>query len=1035
VCDCYSSSLPPSPKRATNIEHLDQNNAFSATAPFNHDIARTLFAPLFFSLYHYNSNNRYSPSTRHRYDRPSPFEDPSCARTSERMLRRMMENRHRSDGRTVCPDGRTFSLVAGSFGRLRCGELGRGRGVNTEMVTWEEELVNVTQLRNVTYSGRVRSTPIDKIQQLLQIQLKLCHQEGWPIEIQPSVAMYNRLLKRLAWQSGRSESQTDDDGVTSAAEQAWLWLQLMKSPLPQNRIFDDERIVCRPDAMTYAHVIEALSAYRVFIPPKLGKKNNSLMGKPVSTFEPIQVLAGKIGVKMASCGRKQSSFTSESFLSEAETLLLSLEDEYNDLITTNPKDSRWSKVKVKRALAHSYHCLLEAWGRFAVTGVGIDTNTSSTENVHPGEYCDNSLSQSRERSIMRAHELLCKLEALQLSELDSTSTSQASVVPSSCYSSVILALSMSDLPSAAIVAEDALERMISHYRKMPLLSSLLNVKYVATAFSGCIAAHAKNNDAPKAEKILNKMLDLYADGKLGPDFVPEVRAFGTCIALWGKYDSETAIQGSSQERRNKRWNEDLPSHQQRLRNADRAEKILLQLETVAENEAKKNNSKFAAGLCATPYNIALLARVQTIPDSSLSTPYSEKGGNEQIILRAQELLDHMEYDVGIQPDSYSYSILLHAWCQQSRPGNEKAADYAEALLRRKIEAVGISKIRDDGDSDIINSSREPRQSEIWPNVKHFSSVLKAHAKTKSAGGAKKALALLSEMEQRFYDADVVVDDDDSSYSTEFHVERRDVAKPDLVCYSIVIDAFANSRLPEASSVAHRLLRAVEAKYENGDISMKPNARIYTAVILSLVHSPQENGGGERERGGDNNTPCGRNNNAQRAWSLLEEMKKNDIPPNSFTYNYVINCCSHDTEDQRSSFEVAIRAFQELRKASEVDPDIHPDSFTFAFVIKACSNLLPPCALRTKVIAQAFKECCRSGYLNDAVLDRLWRGLPKATFHELVKEKSPARLAGWDTKNVYQYSPIKANDLPVSWSRCCASIRTMKSRRGEKLIAR
>jgi hypothetical protein len=165
------------------------------------------------------------------------------------------------------------------------------------------------------------------------------------------------------------------------------------------------------------------------------------------------------------------------------------------------------------------------------------------------------------------------------------------------------------------------------------------------------------------------------------------------------------------------------------------------------------------------------------------------------------------------------------------------------------------------------------------------------------------------------------------------------------------------------------------------------------------------------------------------------MKKNDIPPNSFTYNYVINCCSHDTEDQRSSFEVAIRAFQELRKASEVDPDIHPDSFTFAFVIKACSNLLPPCALRTKVIAQAFKECCRSGYLNDAVLDRLWRGLPKATFHELVKEKSPARLAGWDTKNVYQYSPIKANDLPVSWSRCCGSIRTMKSRRGEKLIAR
>ena len=1023
------------------MEHIDHSNAFSATAPFNHDIARTLFAPLFFSLYHYNSNNQNSPSTRHRYERPSPFEDPSCARTSERMLRRMMENRQRSDGRTVCPDGRTFSLVAGSFGRLRFADVGRGRKINTEMVTWEEELVDIPQFRNMTYTGKVRSTPIDKIQELLQLQLKLCHREGWPTEIQPTVAMYNRLLKRLAWQSGRSESQTDDDGGASAAEQAWLWLQLMKSPLPQNRITDDERIVCRPDAMTHAHVIEALSAYRVSIPPKLGKKKKSVMGKSdVSTFEPIQVLAGKIGVEMINSARQRSSPTSESFLAEAETLLLLLEDGYNELIATNAKDSGSSKVKVKRALARSYRCLLEGWGRFAVTGVVIDSNTSNKENLRRDECCDNSKSQSRERSIMRAHELLCKLEALKLSELDSTSTSQASVVPSSCYSSVILALSVSDLPSAANVAEDVLERMISHYGQIPLLSSSFNVDYVATAFSGCIAAHAKNNDAPKAEKILNKMLDLYAEGKLGPDFAPEVRAFGTCIAVWGRYDSDTVIQGSSKENQNKKLKKDLPSHQQRLRNADQAEAILLQLEAVAENEAKKNNDKFAAGLGATPYNIAILARVQTIPGSSRSTPYIEKEGNEQIILRAQELLNRMEYDVGIMPDSYSYSILLHAWCQQSRPGNEVAADYAEALLRRRIEAVGISKIQDNGDSATIKSSREPRQSEIWPNVKHFSSVLKAHANTKSAGGAKKALALLSEMEQRFYDADVVVDYGNSGYSTEFHVKQRDVAKPDLVCYSIVIDAFANSRLPESSSVAHRLLRAVEAKYEGGDISMKPNTRIYTAVILSLVHSPQNNGGGEHERGDDNNEPCGRVSNAQRAWSILEDMKKNDIPPNSFTYNYVINCCSHDTEDQRSSFEVAIRAFQELRKSSEVDPDIHPDSFTFAFVIKACSNLLPPCTLRTKVISQTFKECCRSGYLNDAVLDRLWRGLPKATFHKLIKDESPARLAGWDTKNEYQNSPIKASDLPVSWSKSCGSIRTIcgireKTRRGEKLITR
>jgi hypothetical protein len=592
------------------------------------------------------------------------------------------------------------------------------------------------------------------------------------------------------------------------------------------------------------------------------------------------------------------------------------------------------------------------------------------------------------------------------------------IVPTSCYSSVILALSISDLPSAANLAEDVLQRMISHYNihdinQISLSSSVFNVKDVATAFSGCIAAHAKNNDAPKAEKILNQMLDLYGDGKLGPDFVPEVRAFGTCIALWGRYDSATVNHGSSRKRQNKGRKIDFPSHEQRLQNADRAETILSQLEIVADNEANKKNEKFFLGLGATPYNIVILARVQTISDNSRSSPksdrfnYDEKEESKHIILRAQEILDHMEYERGVMPDPYTYSIILHAWCQQSRPGNEEAADYAEALLRRRIEDVDINKIQGDDDFFTKKRLRETQQSEIWPNVKHFSSVLKAHAKTKSAGGAKKALALLSEMEQRFYDADVVVDGANSYNNlTDFHVEQRDVAKPDLVCYSIVIDAFANSRLPEASSVAHRLLRAVETKYEGGDVSMKPNTRIYTAVILSLVHSPLKNGGRGLEKDGELIS------NAQIAWSILEDMKKNDVPPNSYTYNYIINCCSHDTEDQRSSFEVAIRAFQELRKASEIDPDIHPDSFTFAFVIKACSNLLPPCTLRTKVISQAFKECYRSGYLNDAVLDRLWRGLPAETFYELVGEKSPTCLAGWETKNK---SPIKTNDLPASWA--------------------
>ncbi|KAL7537847.1 hypothetical protein ACHAXR_008117 [Thalassiosira sp. AJA248-18] len=1029
----FSNSITSEEQPPTAIA----NNAYPDTKPFNHDIARTLFAPLFFSLRHYQNNEQSPSSIRHRYEHPSPFEDPSSAQTAERMIRRMMENRYRSDGRTVCPNGRTFSLVAGAFGRLRC-----GRRNDQELVTWEEEPSINPHLHASDHSpsnadeesqigqsiSKLEMTPTRKLQQLLQLQLQLCHREGWQKDIMPSVDMYNRILKRLSWQSGsfRALKQTEE---ISDAEQAWLLLQFMRSPLPSNQITDKENIVCHPNAITYAHVIGALAGYRA--PNESDSKSNdssSLMDtSAIPAYKSIASLAEEIDIEMVQTETPRNNHSPEWFLTEAEALLSILEDEYTNLQSEPNKATKdWSEDKLKYALAHSYRCLLEGWGRYAVAGVDSGRSTSKNEGVSESE--DNISLQKREHAIKRAHELLCRLEALTgESEKSQTIVCQTTIVPCSCYSSVLLALSISNRPSAASVAEDVLHRLISQYgideplaNQQALQSTFFNAAHAATVFSGCIAAHAKNNDAPNAEKILYQMIDLYHDGKLGSEFVPEVRAFGTCIALWSKYVCSDKL--------NRKGRKEFPSQNQRIYNAGRAEAILSELESVAGIEATMDNKNFI--LHATPYNIAILARVQTVAESSRTLSrndkhnYDDREENEEIILHAQSILDHMEYEMGVTPDPYTYSILLHAWCQQSRPGNEVAADHAEELLRRRIEDVDIENLADDMATKTANKAA---QKDIWPNVKHYSSVLKAHAKTKSPGGAKKALTLLSEMERRFYYADIVDGVDSSHDDADFHVEQKDVAKPDLVCYSIVIDAFANSRLPEASSVAHRLLRAVETKYDAGDVSMKPNDRIYTAVILSLVYSPF--GEDEDSESDDGVNSEKRVNNAQRAWSILERMKKNDTRPNSYTYNYIINCAAEtgdDVQDQQVSFEIALRAFQELRKASTVDPDTngcildpcHPDSFTFAFMIKACKNLLPTGSLQAKVISQTFQECCRSGYLNDAVLDRLWQGAPTETFYELIKEKPPTNsFAG--QRNVYQNkSPIRACDLPMSWSRCC-----------------
>jgi hypothetical protein len=115
-----------------------------------------------------------------------------------------------------------------------------------------------------------------------------------------------------------------------------------------------------------------------------------------------------------------------------------------------------------------------------------------------------------------------------------------------------------------------------------------------------------------------------------------------------------------------------------------------------------------------------VCRINKRDYSNLDKFFRDEASNEEELFHAMSLLEHME-QIGVTPDSYTCSILLNAWVQHSRPGNEAAADRAEELLRRNIQ---------DSSESENNLDRDNLR---WPNVKHYSSVLKAHAKTKSAG--------------------------------------------------------------------------------------------------------------------------------------------------------------------------------------------------------------------------------------------------------------------------------------------------------------
>ncbi|KAL3780526.1 hypothetical protein HJC23_004513 [Cyclotella cryptica] len=1031
--------------------NLSQKYLSSAT-PYNKDIARTLFPHLFFSLHHYQNNatNREQrgpsiDSNMCRYPtRPSPFNDPTSAQTSERMLRRMMENRYQSDGRTACPDAKTFELVAGAFGRLRYQNSPREAAMHVNVqrhgeifmpVTWAEEpkinphhrsnMEDGWNYKQIVFSNhtarsameKVVMTPQIKLQEIAQMQLQLCHYEGWPQELCPSVEVYNRILKRLG---------TDNTLMPGDAEAAWRIFQLMQSPLPRAKA---NCMVCAPNAMTCCHVIRVLSLHRPVA--AVGStanvhSSNKRFSTPPAMLQSWEELCNELNIETSNSVIPRNAST-DWFLEEAEKVVDILKRHLSDMPTTLREDC--CRDDVTNILSRSISCLLEGWGKFAVTCSVEQSDASNSDNTcdKNGSLRKHSL-EHREKAINRAQELLCFLEELSDGEDKSVH------IPSSSHASVILALSVSNHPSAAYRAEQILRRMIEKYKTL----ANFDPKDISTAFSACIAAYTKNNDAPKAESILYQMIDLYDSSVLGDEFVPDSRAYGTCIAAWAKYDP--AITGLKM---NGRAPFSRPlSRQQRIQNADRAEAILAELERLAERETAKGNREFQ--LHATSYNIVIHARVQTVHSSSRKE-YSNKNdffdndaSNEQAIFRAMSLLNHMEYDMHVTPDSFTYSILLNAWVQHSRPGNEIAADRAEELLRRKIQSSDV-------DTPCCCDSEEG----CWPNVKHYSAVLKAHAKTKSAGGAKKALALLSEMETFYANANVIPNDVKECYdedtATKYHIETREAAKPDLICYGIVMDAFANSRLPEAGAISYRLLGALESKYESGDFSMKPNTRIYTAVIQSLIHSQFVGSIGDLK-----DAPAHRwINNAQVAMHILERMKNNNVSPNSFTYNYIINCaaeCKSDkSSEARASFEVAVRAFQELRclgcdnEAENMHRDACPDSFTYAFMMKACNNLLPiGSSLHTKTLTHTFRECCRRGYLNNAVLDRLYNGLScEKHFFEIIGT-SPSQSSSGRRK---EFS-FDIQDLPQSWSRnvkknedrSSVTDKTLKWNKGVELVS-
>ena len=339
------------------------------------------------------------------------------------------------------------------------------------------------------------------------------------------------------------------------------------------------------------------------------------------------------------------------------------------------------------------------------------------------------------------------------------------------------------------------------------------------------------------------------------------------------------------------------------------------------------------------------------------------------VYKAEELFRRMNTStLNIKKDSFTYNAMINAWIR-SKLG-VTSAEQAEKYLQQ-----------------MEDSYRKQKRMNLKPNVKTYSAVINAWAKSGADNGlgAQRALILLERMENL---SDSFQEGQDSKRVSQ------GTFRPDIFVYTNVIDAFAQSRLADSVRICLELLNRVEKRSllpKDDPRYLMPNVRTYTSVILALANSRQSG-------------------NIEKAQELLNRMNNmyqktgnENVLPNAYTYNYVINCAANtlgkeedeEQEDNEKSnaFKIALNAFQELRKQNIAN------SFTYAFFIKACVNLLPPSDVRSKIIEQAFMECCKDGQVTDQVIHRVLRGVSTSEASEIFasslipskRKKSPNTL--------------------------------------------
>ncbi|KAL7458559.1 hypothetical protein ACHAWC_010920 [Mediolabrus comicus] len=264
-------------------------------------------------------------------------------------------------------------------------------------------------------------------------------------------------------------------------------------------------------------------------------------------------------------------------------------------------------------------------------------------------------------------------------------------------------------------------------------------------------------------------------------------------------------------------------------------------------------------------------RAQSLLDQMLSL-YTQRNNNNDEGSRN----NNWEH---VKPNKISYNSVITAWARSNERGSARKAEdllrnmyefynnesgldinckpdsrsfnaVINAVARSRDKNYEMGRLYDEGDTDLL------------PDALTFGAIINAYANSLEAGSSDKAAQLLMHMESLYqlgfenakpttfvYNACMNAFAKDplicvrggfsraekaeqllDSMEKRYNEEKDWRIKPDIISYSTVINAHANSGTSSAGVNADAILRRMMHRYLLGDTKCRPNAIVFTAAI-------------------------------------------------------------------------------------------------------------------------------------------------------------------------------------------------------------